>query len=345
MILSRFLTWFVAIWIAAEAHAEVVKLGVVVTGTQTPVSFVYKNTGKQPVLVEELVASCGCLTATGLPAVVEPGQTLTVAGVHRAENPGKIEVAARLVGGEPRKPLTEYSLVGFVAVQDWLVPVADAAARHTKGEVLVVDTREQGRYDQAHIPQSHNERAFAIKTRLEWRNRPLILVDEGYAPEALLGDLVTLRQRGFTRVQVLAGGLAAWARHDLPLSGTRTGAVAIAQVAAADFTRAAATTGWRIFDWDNAAARSQLLEQITKDVRSPFLVVAAAEASYAEVERSVSRQNHAARLYYLKGGASQLVAFQKLQAAAALHTGQTFQTSSEHRPFSGLSSGCGSCPK
>lgn len=344
MIRHILLSWLAATWIVGAAPAEVVKLGVVATGVQTPMRFAYKNTGAQPLLVEELATSCGCLTANGLPAVVEPGETLIVGGVYRADRPGKIEIAAQLLGGESRSLLGSYSLLGFAALAEWMVSVEEAAKRHANGELIFVDVRGPARYEEGHILGSRNEQVFAVKTRPEWRDRSLVLVDEGHNPEALLVELAALREHGFTRVQILDGGLAAWVRHGLPFEGPRTEAAEVAMISAAAFTRASTAADWRIVDWQDLPSRPLLVQALAQGGVISYLVVAQSNADYQHAERLLGSQK-AARLYYLDGGAAQLAAFRETQAALAAHTGQTFQTISEPRTLGARSGGCGSCPK
>ena len=226
---------------------------------------------------------------------------------------------------------------------EWLVSVEEAAALHKADEIRILDTRSAARYEEAHIARSINVAAFALKTRMDLRGAAVVLVDEGYAPEVLLAEAAKLRQLGFGRVQVLRGGMAAWARQGQVTEGKRTDIPLIASISAADFARASTITNWRVVEW--VGAQSALAFGEAGPEKGPLLIVASSESGYAEVEKRAGSAARLESLYYLVGGSAELAAFRQEQAALAANSGQTFQLKPEHRATFGSTSGCGSCPK
>lgn len=343
MMTRQFMLFLVAGLMTTALHAGSVRLGVVQKNTDTPVSFVFKNTGDASVALGELKSSCSCLTVTQLPTSVAAGESVSISGVYRSVNPGKIEVVALLTGQAPSSVVKQFTVTGFVVEPDWLVTVEEAATRYAAGDIQILDTRKSERYEEAYIPRSINLLSFALRTRSDLRSSSLVLVDEGFAPDVLLTELMRMRQQGFTRVQVLQGGIPLWARRGLPIVGKRIDTQSLAKISAADFTRASASTNWAVINWAGSQSGSELHATVEKTF-GPLLVVASSESGYAEVEKYVVRSANDAVVYYLAGGIAELDAFRQTRAAIADNSGQTFQIKAEHRATFGSTSGCGSCP-
>jgi rhodanese-related sulfurtransferase len=342
--LREYVALLIVVVAVCGLRADVVRLGVVEKNAEVPVSFVFTNTGSSPVALGAFTSSCSCLTLASPPSSVAAGATVTIAGVYSPSAPGKIEVVALSSASGSSAVVEQFRVTGFVTDPEWLVSVADAAALYKTDEIRILDTRSEARYEEAHILRSINVPAFALKTRTDLRADAVVLVDEGYAPEVLLAEAAKLRQLGFGRVQVLQGGIAAWAREGNALAGNRTNLESVARISPADFAWAAATANWRVMEWEGPRSVSVLSEAAAKD--GPLLIVASSESAYAEVEKRVgSSAAGKARVYYLAGGASELAAFRQEQTALAANSGQTFQLKAEHRATFGSTSGCGSCPK
>lgn len=95
---------------------------------------------------------------------------------------------------------------------------------------LVVDLRPGGAFNRAHIPGALNIPAHLIPYKSFVRSRSVVLVDDGHGKQRLLRECKRLKDKGFQRVHVLKGGLAAWASADYNLEGTDTSALALLSV-------------------------------------------------------------------------------------------------------------------
>lgn len=85
---------------------------------------------------------------------------------------------------------------------------------------VFLDVSEPGEYRNGHIPNSLNVPASNLDQPGagldKYKQRPVVVVGRGSQQRALRAA-VALRRRGFTTVHLLAGGLAAWEKENLPL--------------------------------------------------------------------------------------------------------------------------------
>lgn len=88
-----------------------------------------------------------------------------------------------------------------------------------RGSGVFVDVSEPSEYNNGHIPNSLNVPLATIDQALpqldKRKERPVIVVGRG---NRALKAATALRKRGFASVHVLAGGLAAWEKDNLPLA-------------------------------------------------------------------------------------------------------------------------------
>lgn len=87
-------------------------------------------------------------------------------------------------------------------------------------EIVIVDIRDRAEFNRFRIPGSINVPLHFIKTKLFFKTKSLVLVDEGYAYSQLEKECHNLKKVGFT-VAILNGGLNCWRRHQGPLQGDR----------------------------------------------------------------------------------------------------------------------------
>lgn len=314
--------------------AEHVPMGVVLRDETSADAFTVVNQGKEPLLVALAEASCDCLTMDSLPLVVAPGETRRLPFHYRSSVTGGFAVDVKLLGPDGVTVVDRHSVAGFVADRSWFVDVGAARALAKAGGVVFVDVRTAAKFSAAHIPRSLNLPAFALKARAAWRQQSLVLVDEGFAPDAMFALVAELRAIGFASVRVLDGGLPAWIRGDGAVEGTSTSALVAAHVTAAEFARAASTAEWRVFDLSEASretipgivavARPEdlvaALGAETRDaagrVTPSVLVIAPDDATHARVE-ALAAMRPAARIYFLAGGRAALDRFVQEQLALA----------------------------
>ncbi len=122
---------------------------------------------------------------------------------------GIVVVLAMLVWG----PLTQL----LHGVQHVTTAEAIRLMNHEKGVLL--DVREPDEYRGGHIPNALNVPLSGLATGLKQIEkhmaRPLIICCRTSQRSARAA--VALRKRGFASVQVLAGGITAWQRENLPV--------------------------------------------------------------------------------------------------------------------------------
>ena len=123
---------------------------------------------------------------------------------------GVVVVLAMLVWG----PLTQL----LHGVQHVTTAEAIRLLNHEKG--LLVDVREPDEYRGGHIPNALNlplsGLASGLKQIAKHKARPLIICCRTSQRSARAA--VALRKNGFDSVQVLAGGITAWQRENLPVA-------------------------------------------------------------------------------------------------------------------------------
>jgi len=122
---------------------------------------------------------------------------------------GIVVVLAMLVWG----PLTQL----LHGVQHVTTAEAIRLMNHEKG--VLVDVREPAEYRGGHIPNALNLPLSGLATGLKQIEkhmaRPLIICCRTSQRSARAA--VALRKHGFASVQVLAGGITAWQRENLPV--------------------------------------------------------------------------------------------------------------------------------
>jgi rhodanese-related sulfurtransferase len=318
---------------------ERVPLGIIFKDSDRHMELAFTNAGSAAVRLSELRSSCACLHILDLPASVGPGQTALIPCVFRSATAGKINTSLMLISDEVSDPLETYQLRGYVADDEWLISSSELRAQP---DAVIIDTRRSERYEEATLDGALNLPAYTIKTRTEWRGRPVVLVDEGIAPEILLEEVRKLQTQGFNKARVLSGGLAGWRRQGGKLRGPlATVPSRVAEITAAEAASAREAAPWQILQVTRAEEISDtLLTSAGGD--GPLLVIAPEPAVYARVE---ARLNATSRhVYYLAGGPSAWAEQQAFHAALAARPVQSFQThSATSNPVN--SGGCGSCPK
>ena len=230
-------------------------------------------------------------------------------------------------------------------------------------KAVIIDTRSAERFARMHIPRSLNLPAFAVKSRADLRERPLVLVDEGFAPGLLLEEAASLRRLGFNHVVVLDGGLAAWIRQGRAVEGTESTPLALTSLSVSDFMRTRRSVEWRALEMKSQTSGVRPLEfavevdrpeDLAKALRGfgqavagrqapRILVIAPDQATCARIEARMGATNPAP-IYYLTGGRAALDVYRREQKALVQQPHQLIQI----RPNRGrpvAAGGCSTCPK
>ena len=341
---------------SAWASAATIPLGVVFADENVPGTLLFTNPGPQEAFLLEATSDCPCLTVQAEPAPLPAGQSRRLPYVYFSKNTGRFVVQVSLHDQE-RKVVGTHTVTGFVAQRSWVIRATELLA---KPEAVVVDLRIPTKFAQARLPRSLNLQAFALKSHKEWKNRTLILVDEGHDPTELMAEVAALRAAGFGDVRALDGGVAAWARQGGPLEGTADLPVQIAQISPSQFARSQAAGRWRVIEVSPEAAAAfpdaevvarwtgleSLLGQLPKPPPGALpqrtLVIAPDLETYAHIEKRFGALDTAG-LFYLLGGSRALQQFRSLQAAIVPGSAPTATTHT--RTIAPASrSGCGVCP-
>ena len=119
-----------------------------------------------------------------------------------------------------------------------LSPAQAAAADNDAAIGVIVDVREPGEYQQGHLPRAINIPRGLLEIRADPNSpatdaalsgdpaaRILVYCAKGPGARSLLAAQ-TLRSMGYEHVEVLGGGLIAWAEAGLPVEGARQPATA-----------------------------------------------------------------------------------------------------------------------
>jgi rhodanese-related sulfurtransferase len=325
----------------ASLRAGNVALGVVALNEPVPLELPFTNTGEKPVQLGVITTSCDCLQTTEGPgSIVAPGAVIHLPFTYRGTKPGRVSITVLISGVEKNQMIENATVSGFVADPSWMISPAELLARKDV-PVFVIDTRRAERYQQAHLGRSINLPLFAVKTRSDLRDKAVVLVDEGFAPDVLLDEVNRLRVMGFTEVRVLLGGVIGWMRAGGAVEGAPSiSAVEVAQVSPAEVERARRTTPGESIE---AAHPEDVLRAVAPADSRPLLVIASEPTVSAQIEARVGPSTKRP-VYYLAGGKKAWADYQIEQTALAAHTGQILQTKpSLARPMA--SGGCGACPK
>ncbi|MDD2763157.1 MAG: DUF1573 domain-containing protein [Opitutaceae bacterium] len=359
-----FISWVVGLLFAAAwTQAETRSLGVVFQGEETVFELSYANAGQQPVWVVDATSSCECLVGRFAPVQVAPGGTARLRFAYRSDVGGRFSVNVQVRGPEASEVFGTYTVTGFVAEKAWLLPVARLLGPDRMPDVVIVDTRSPDKFARGHLPRSLNLPAFAIKSRRDLRERPLVLVDEGFAPALLLEEADKLRRQGFRQLFVLDGGLAAWIRQGGPVEGPGSTALAMASLSAADFVRTSPGAEWHVVEikgpgntlaspasaarvdrWEDLARVLPALSRASAGRQLPRILVIAPDAATSDRIEARFGGRYPAPLFYLSDGRSALEAYLQAQAASSSNPRQIVQV----RPARGqpvVAGGCNTCPK
>jgi rhodanese-related sulfurtransferase len=96
--------------------------------------------------------------------------------------------------------------------------VAAALAGLKEKSIHLVDIRSKTDFEQFHIPGSLNISLYAIRTKAYLKNKPIVLVNEGFALVEPAEGCKALNRAGF-RATLLAGGLMSWKARGGCLAG------------------------------------------------------------------------------------------------------------------------------
>ena len=166
------------------------------------------------------VVFCSLLASNALAAATE----ITKIESENAKDCSEIEVIKEPLSTKPMQALVDSNkgqfnsghikpdMHGFISVAELnKLPAAD--------KILFVDIRDAEHYASYHIPQAINIPASELASKQYLKNKPLLLIDQGFAVSKVTALFQQLTEAGFSDVKVLAGGLPAWRHANQALAG------------------------------------------------------------------------------------------------------------------------------
>jgi rhodanese-related sulfurtransferase len=193
-------------------------------------------------------------------------------------------------------------------------------------EILFVDVRDRGAFDRFRIPGSMHIPLYALKTKPFLKDKPLVLISEGYPNLALEQTCDGLRAVGFAKTSILNGGLRSWIQKKGSVEGGAFAALEVSRVSPKHFFAQKESPGWLVIALSGSAAGSSST-MIPRAIALPWegnprefasalkAVISSKPGSqqlsilicnekgekYESIERAVQREA-IRNVFYLKGG-------------------------------------------
>jgi rhodanese-related sulfurtransferase len=200
-------------------------------------------------------------------------------------------------------------------------------------EILFIDVRDRGAFDRFRIPGSIHISLYALKTKPFLKDKPLVLVSEGYPNFALEQTCDGVRVAGFTKTSILNGGLRYWIQKKGPIEGDAFAAQEVSRVSPKDFFLQKESPHWLVvivsgptasasqplipgaltlpLQGDSrkfASSLKTLINSKTGSSRLSILVCDERGEKYQSIERAL-QQEGLNQVFYLKGGLEAYRAF------------------------------------
>jgi rhodanese-related sulfurtransferase len=207
-----------------------------------------------------------------------------------------------------------------------------------KQDVLLVDVRERQDFAKVHVPGSIHIPLYALKTKAFLKDKPLVLVSEGYPNFALEQTCKDLRVAGFTKTSILNGGLRSWIQKKGPIEGDAFARNEVSRVPPKHLFANKDSPEWLVITVSRPAAglaqalipgavhlpfegnapkfASALKAMINSKARSPLLSVLVCDErgeKYESIDRAI-QQEEIRNVFYLEGGLEAYQAFLQQQA-------------------------------
>jgi len=207
-----------------------------------------------------------------------------------------------------------------------------------KQEIILIDVRDGKDFEKFRIPGSINIPVFAVKTKAFLKNKPLVLINEGYNNTKLEKECRRLRDSGCTKVWVMNGGLNFWRQKGGPLQGDVFAQKELNTISPRTFFAERNFEDWLVIDVsesrkpealylmpqgihvpfssDPTRFRSELKKGVDKHKNHAFLLVLIFNEDgrqYKKIEKVVN-QSKIKNVFYLKGGLQGYKKFLQKQA-------------------------------
>jgi rhodanese-related sulfurtransferase len=210
--------------------------------------------------------------------------------------------------------------------------------KKSKQDILFVDVRDREAFDRFRIPGSIHIPLYALKTKTFLKDKPLVLVSEGYPNFALEQTCEGVRDAGFKRASILIGGLRSWMMKKGAIEGDLFAAQEVSRIPPKHFFAQKDSPGWLVialsgseaessqplipgalhlpFEGNPSKFASSLKTLVNSKPGSPQLSILVCDErgeKYQSIERAL-QQEELNKVFYLKGGLEAYRAFLHQQA-------------------------------
>lgn len=215
-----------AILSAGTVHLPEIKLGALPVDRETSFSVNLPYSGRALVIVE-LDSNCPCLQIGEATDTLTAGENRVTFGYTPFDTgPATVRIEGKLLDPETGEVSTlrvPISMIGFdgsgsSGLPEWMPRVSPNEAYGKMGSYRVLDIRGPEAYEKAHIPGSFEYSLDAIIARPSLLAGPVLIVSDGLVgvrESMLLAEL----HASSKHIHWLDGGLPAWHRADMPVTG------------------------------------------------------------------------------------------------------------------------------
>lgn len=199
-----------------------IDLGRLALGQRLVYEFHVENTDEIPLGIVRVTSTCKCVKILEYPETVMPGDKETIRAEVLVNVPGDYAFGIKVHPWEPdQKPSSLLLLVTVPRPKGsnpaFYVAAADLVGSSPAG-VTFVDVRRMPPATGT-VPGAIHLPLHAVKAMRSLRNRPVVLIDNGWRSPTTELECFRLQQQGFTSVRILDGGVQAWMAGGGALTG------------------------------------------------------------------------------------------------------------------------------
>jgi len=198
---------------------------------------------------------------------------------------------------ESRSPATAGSASGKQRALDASLLIDASgltAALEKEPDTFLIDVRQSFDFAKLHIPQSINLPLYLLKTKEFLKQKPVVLLNEGYRFRQLEMEALHLRELGFPRVTILDGGLVGWIAAGGEVEGDRFETGRLNKIPADIFFQESLYDHWLLIDVSPAGTAGKVLPP-AKHIPYPQ----SAKKFQAQFEKAIAAHGNSSRALVL----------------------------------------------